>query len=299
MINFALVMTYHDIIQRLTPIYGFGEARALTRLLLETCFRMTMIEILSEKVETLSESDTQRLDDMLTRLERYEPVQYIIGEELFCGHLFRVTPDVLIPRPETEELMSIIIKCADFFLSPADHDGCRSDNILDIGTGSGCIAVSLALEKSFRGCHIEGWDISSEALSVAYFNAERHGAKVTFREVDILKHKEWEECFTEGFAAIISNPPYICRKEAADMERNVLDYEPDGALFVPDDDPLLFYREIGLFGRTALRDGGRLFFEINRAYGDDVCKLLEEQGYRDVTLHFDQYDNPRMVDAKK
>lgn len=267
-----------QIVKRLTPIYGLGEARALARLLLEEAFGFTYTDIVCGKVSELSAEDLERLETYVCRLERHEPIQYVLGYADFCDHRFHVSPGVLIPRPETELLVEAI-----------QHvPGVTS--ILDIGTGSGCIAISLAL--ALPEAHVEAWDISHAALRIAQDNAQRlSAANVTFREVDVLSQPP-----TDGrFSLIVSNPPYICRRESQDMAPNVLDHEPHEALFVPDDDPLLFYRAIATLGTQLLTSGGQLWFEINRAYGADVCLLMQSLGYIGVHLQNDQFDNPRIV----
>ena len=272
----------------MSPVCGHGEARAVARLVLEECFGLSLTDIAFGKVNDFTREETEELEKIIVRLENHEPVQYVLGWQTFCGHRFRVAPGVLIPRPETELLVDA---CA------VKDKACR---VLDIGTGSGCIAVSLALRHR---CAVEAWDISGEALEIARDNAMRLGAEVTFRKADVLSWRDWytassaqEDRRGKGmYDIIVSNPPYICRKEAAEMERNVLDYEPDMALFVPDSDPLLFYRTIAEFGLETLSAEGKIAFEINRAYGSDVCRMLSTLGYRDAEVIMDQFDNPRIV----
>ena len=281
-------MTYQDIIMRLSPVCGHGEARAVARLVLEERFGLSLTDIAFGKVNDFTREETEELEKIIVRLENHEPVQYVLGWQTFCGHRFRVAPGVLIPRPETELLVDA---CA------VKDKSCR---VLDIGTGSGCIAVSLALRHR---CAVEAWDISSEALEIARDNAMRLGAEVIFRKADILSWRDWykaspaqeDRCGKGMYDIIVSNPPYICRREAAEMERNVLDYEPDMALFVPDSDPLLFYRAIAEFGLATLSAEGKIAFEINHAYGSDVCRMLSALGYRDAEVIMDQFDNPRIV----
>lgn len=283
-------MTYQEILQRLNPVYGTGEARAIARLVLEERFGLSLTDIIFGKVNELSRENSQELEKIIVRLENSEPVQYILGYQDFCGHRFHVAPGVLIPRPETELLTPQTT--IDGITNGADKP---DFSILDIGTGSGCIAISWAL--AYPEAHVEGWDISPDALRIAQGNAESLGAKnVTFRHVDILDELTIPaDMPSGGWKAIVSNPPYICRSEAADMEQNVLEHEPDTALFVPDDDPLLFYRAIAQFGTRALANGGMLLFEINRAYGQDICGMLRSLGYGDIQLFKDQYDNDRIV----
>lgn len=279
-------MTYQEILQRLTPAYGADEARAVTRLVLEERYGFSLTDIIFGKVSELSSEESKELEKIIVRLENNEPVQYILGYQDFCGHRFHVGPGVLIPRPETEELIRLV----------AQDDGIGgARGILDIGTGSGCIAISLALLHP--DAKVEAWDISTDALRIARGNADTLCARnVTFRQVDVLDSAATLRATPpEGWTAIVSNPPYICRSEARDMEHNVLDYEPDTALFVPDDDPLLFYRAIAQYGRHSLAEGGQLFFEINRAYGNDVSDMLARLGYTGISVLKDQFGNDRMV----
>lgn len=274
-------MTYQDIIRRLLPVCGQGEARAVARLVLEERFGLSLTDIALGKVNDFSREDLEELEKIMVRLENHEPVQYVLGWQWFCGNRFHVAPGVLIPRPETELLVE---NCG------VTDSSCR---VLDIGTGSGCIAISIALRHR---CYVEAMDISDKALHIAQGNAVNLGAEVSFRKADILKWREWHTPAMVGrYDIIVSNPPYICRKEAAEMERNVLDHEPETALFVPDDDPLLFYRAIAEFGREALSAGGRIAFEINRAYGSEVCRMLSALGYSDAEIIDDQFGNPRIV----
>lgn len=220
---------------------------------------------------------------MAERIAEGEPVQYVIGKADFCGLTFDVAPGVLIPRPETEELVEMVCRSA-------------GERILDIGTGSGCIAVSLA--KMLPQSKVEAWDISDDALRIAHANAEKNGVDVKFAKVDVLNVEVTAEMH-QSFDAIVSNPPYICDSEAECMEQNVLDHEPHIALFVPDDDPLLFYRKISELGMLMLKTGGQLFFEINRMYGQAMVEMLQALGYESVEVHQDQFGNDRMVNAIK
>lgn len=256
-----------------------GEARAQAMLLLDTVMGWTQAECLMHDAADL----TSGVIAMARRIAGGEPLQYVTGEAWFCGMRFAVRPGVLIPRPETEELVALVER------SLVGRDAPR---ILDIGTGSGCIAVSLA--GRVAAARVSAWDVSGEALSVARENASRHGLQIDFRQQDVFGD------IPDGlprYDAIVSNPPYICDEEAADMERQVLDHEPHLALFVPDGDPLLFYRRIADLGRSALRDGAMLFFEINRRFGTETVAMLRRMGYADVQLYKDQYDNDRMVRA--
>ncbi len=264
-------------IQMLQPIYPAGEARAIYRMVMELRFGLSMADVLMGKDRDLSPENQAELQNIMHRLSQGEPVQYVLGQAEFCGHTFRVRPGVLIPRPETAELVQAV--CA------AEPKGCA---VLDAGTGSGCIAVSLALE----GYRATGLDVSEEALHVARENALLHRCDVDFVCDNILQpslppERRWE--------VIVSNPPYICRSEAQAMHRNVLDHEPHGALFVPDEDPLCFYRALAALGRECLSPGGRMYLEINRRFGAEVGRLMAEWGYGDVRLQPDQFGNPRFI----
>lgn len=276
---------YRDIRDTLLQGYDAGEASAIAFLLLEEVAGI-------DKTHALMGDESPmrgELLDMALSISKGEPVQYVIGKAEFCGLTFHVEPGVLIPRPETEELVQSV--------SLPDEGTLR---IVDIGTGSGCIAVSLA--KRFPNAQVEGWDISDEALRIAAHNAQLNDADVTFRKVDVLNvNAEDVLDFYAGdkLSAIVSNPPYICEREKASMEANVLEHEPHLALFVPDDDPLLFYRKIAELGIKLLQSGGLLCYEINRAYGNETLSMLQTLGYADVVLRKDQFGNDRVVCAIK
>ena len=221
--------------------------------------------------------------DAIKRLKENEPLQYILGEAEFCGLRLRVNPSVLIPRPETGELVRLI----------ATENKNSHPCILDIGTGSGCIAIALA--KELPQTTVSAWDISEEALIVAKENSIICGTKIDLAQRDILTYTPAE---IDKFDIIVSNPPYIKEKEKSLMESNVLDWEPSLALFVPNDNPLLFYRTIAEKAKTMLTPGGQLYFEINREHGTDTCTMLTELGYTNIHLHKDFAGNDRMVSAK-
>ena len=219
----------------------------------------------------LSPNDERELESILSRLCNFEPIQYVQGTSRFLGRTFRVAPGVLIPRPETEELVERMLK----EVAPVSR-------ILDIGTGSGCIAVTLS--KELPEAEVTAWDISGEALAIAGDNNHLLQASVLFVQRDVLTYQPVEgECFD----VIVSNPPYVTETEKRDMEPNVLNWEPSRALFVPDSDPLRFYRRIGELGRSMLTAGGRLYFEINRAFGEAVASMLRKQGYTNVRIRKD------------
>ena len=281
-------MTLTDLAKRLTSYYDIQEARGIVRLLLSDLYGMSLTDICVGALDRLTEEQTQQIEDAMLRLEKGEPVQYVTGKAHFCDRTFLVSPSVLIPRPETELLCQLI----------ADNDQAVTGNgeirVLDMGTGSGCIAITLAL--CMQNASVEAWDVSAEALNMAKSNAESLGASVSFEQKDILGLDEHnvERCYD----IIVSNPPYICNKEAAQMEHNVLDFEPHLALFVPDEAPLLFYSAIARFARQALKVGGALYFEINPLYADALCSMLSSLGFANVTIHVDQFGKQRFISAK-
>lgn len=271
----------NELRNRLKICYSASEAAALARILCcEMLEQRTTDYVLDEPLD-LNEEQGGRMEEILTRLLRYEPIQYIEGKARFLGRDFHVEPGVLIPRPETEELVERLLAAV-----PADA------RIADIGTGSGCIAVTLALEAS--GAQVQAWDISETALRVAKQNAQAWQARVDFIQRDALT---WEPEGQETLDVIVSNPPYVTEAERTGMEPNVLLHEPEGALFVPDEDPLRFYRHIGRLGRKLLAPGGKLYFEINRAYGNETNALLCRQGYMNVRTDKDLSGNDRFVCA--
>ena len=300
-------MTYQEIWQCLSSSYDEREAKAVARYLLDVGYGLTMTDIIGGAVETLDES---RLNEQLRRLQAGEPVQYVLGRTFFCGHEFRVRPGVLIPRPETEELVGVACdRVARYGERSGRSDGegsgqsdgegsGRAVRILDIGTGSGCIAISLAL--AIPDAQVEAWDISPEALTIAAENARRLGAKVTFKKEDILRKQVAPSLWRglgEAVSLIISNPPYICEKERKDMEQRVLDHEPSLALFVPDDDPLLFYRAIAEYATRALTPKGLLLFEINPLYKDAMEEMLLSLHFHDIVFHEDQFGKIRFCES--
>ena len=273
--------------EKLRQRYGKGEARALYELIMERRFGLSRTDILLGKGTTLSAEDKEELQIILERVAKGEPVQYVLGSEVFCGREFCVGPGVLIPRPETAELVRLVEQ----HLAPGS-------TVLDIGTGSGCIAITLALD----GYKLTAVDVSDDALSYARRNAARLGADVQFVKADITLPAAGNSSFFilhSSFNCIVSNPPYVCQSEAATMDDNVLLHEPALALFVPDDDPLCFYRVIADIGQRCLADGGLLFFETNRAFAKATGEMLRQKGYIDISIHKDQYENDRFVWARK
>ena len=371
-------MTYNQLWKRLTAIYNEREAQAIVRTVLDALFGMSLTDICLGKVTQLSADDTTRLEKIMQRLEKSEPVQYVLGAEWFAGRLFDVAPGVLIPRPETEDLVKWACdeakekekednskeergkeekevskkgeapqKEEQLLSSPLkeEEEGLRKEkdasqkekqllssplkeeeerlrkgkdasqkeeqhlssllksnkevsekgeevphpSILDIGTGSGCIAITVAL--ALPQARVTAWDISTDALAIAAGNAHRLGASVRFEHQDALNAPDDEE----RWDVIVSNPPYICDKERADMSDNVLSYEPELALFVPDSDPLLFYRAIARYASKALKPGGRLLFETNTAYVYEVAQTMADEGFTAIEVRNDCFGKPRMV----
>ena len=371
-------MTYNQLWKRLTAIYNEREAQAIVRTVLDALFGMSLTDICLGKVTQLSADDTTRLEKIMQRLEKSEPVQYVLGAGWFAGRLFDVAPGVLIPRPETEDLVKWacdeakekekednskeergkeekevskkgeapqkeeqllssplkeeeegLIKEKDasqkekqLLSSPLKEEEERlrkgkdasqkeeqhlssllksnkevsekgeevpHPSILDIGTGSGCIAITVAL--ALPQARVTAWDISTDALAIAAGNAHRLGASVRFEHQDALNAPDDEE----RWDVIVSNPPYICDKERADMSDNVLSYEPELALFVPDSDPLLFYRAIARYASKALKPGGRLLFETNTAYAHEVAQAMANEGFTAIEVRNDCFGKPRMV----
>lgn len=269
--------------QALRDYYPDSEVTAMTKLLLTQVFGMSVTELYAGKDSSFSADEKQQLDNILFRLQKYEPLQYIIGIETFCGLECEVNRHVLIPRPETAELVHWI----------EQENPAFRGRILDIGTGSGCIAISLA--KHLPEAEVTAWDISAEALEVARHNSQRNNVEIKLMHQDVLQATPSEE----KFHLIVSNPPYITEREKADMEANVLEWEPETALFVPDSHPLLFYQKIAELGTDMLHPKGKLYFEINREYGNETIDMLKELGYRHIELRKDMAQNDRMIRAER
>lgn len=268
--------------EALIDCYSTGEITALTRIIATELLAVSQMAFYMKDDITLTAEQETLLDDAIARLQKHEPIQYILGYSDFCGLRFNVTPATLIPRPETSELVEWIASEAN-----------GNESILDIGTGSGCIAISIA--NKLPQSKVSAWDISHDALAVATENSRANNSAATFRQVDILAY----EPTTEKFDIIVSNPPYIKEVEKEQMEANVLDWEPHTALFVPDNDPLLFYRTIAQKATTMLLPGGKLYFEINRAHGKETVEMLAALGYANIELRKDFAENDRMIRAVK
>lgn len=279
-------MNYNELWHQLAPLYGDGEAKAIAQMVYEVRYGFTLSDIYLGKDTQLSADDQAELKEIAKRLADNEPVQYVLGVADFCGRQYHVEPGILIPRPETEHLCRLITERAN-----SQKPIANGLKVLDIGTGSGCIAITLALD--IPNSQVTAWDISPIALRVAKGNAEQLGANVNVLENDMLQQTyqvapQWD--------LIVSNPPYICDSEADQMEANVLDYEPEIALFVPDDDPLKFYVPIMNFAQSALHPGGQLWLETNPLYEEIIEERLLELGFN-VTAHDDQFGKTRFIQA--
>ncbi len=268
-------------LEHLTPIYDQEEARNFFYLILQDLKGLSKIDVaLNPEIEFTTE-EKHKLDDYLEKLKKHQPIQYLLGATEFYGLTFEVNPNVLIPRPETEELVDWII---------AENQYKPQLTILDIGTGSGCIAISLA--KHLKAA-VTAFDISDQALITAQTNADKNQTFVHFVEFDILNDL-WEG---DSFDCIVSNPPYVKESEKTQMKANVLENEPTLALFVPDENALVFYEKIADFARENLNPNGQLFFEINQYLGAEVIAMLKEKGFKEIQLKKDIYENDRMVSA--
>ena len=291
-------MSYEELRKRLTSVYDEREAQAVARWVLDEAFGLSLTDICCGKVSQLSADDAQRLEAMTRRLEQAEPVQYVLGHAPFAGHNFEVSPAVLIPRPETEELVNWAVQSAEAMTAAkeqtsvqeqASSNASPSLHILDIGTGSGCIAISVAL--ALPQATVQAWDLSPQALAQARSNALRLGAQVSFVQQDALQPPHHHACLD----MVLSNPPYICQREAEDMHRNVLAHEPHMALFVPNDDPLRFYRAITRYAVEALRPGGCVLFEINALYAEATRQMMLDEGLSHIETHLDCFGKERFV----
>ena len=276
-------MTYETLCHRLTTCYDAGEAKALVRWVLDVRFGMSLTDILCGKVTQLSADDQAELEKIMQRLEKGEPVQYIIGVADFAGRQFQVAPGVLIPRPETAELCEWIIS------SEKRDKKCR---LLDIGTGSGCIAITLA--AALPQAQVSAWDISDDALRIAQGNARAMGVQVTFEQHDILNTS-----LHDAYDVIVSNPPYIKPSERDGMAQNVLNYEPQIALFAPEQNPIIFYQRIGDYAWQSLNNEGLLFFELNPLTAEAVGDYLRQVGFSDIEFRQDAFGKLRFLKAKK
>ena len=317
MIGFNLQKTKRHFTEVLAETFSQRETEQLMRILLEDLFGIDLKRQLLEPNLRIDEWQYHQLDEAVKRLQSGEPVQYVTGIARFCDLILKVSPAVLIPRPETEELVqkicttSLPCQCPAAHVIPAEASA-RGGNlwaagrneesmegdpkrfrIWDIGTGSGCIAIALA--KHFVNAEVIGFDVSEEALQIAKENAESNEAKVTFVQDDVLNPQS--EFFSQPVDLVVSNPPYVCNSERAMMESNVLDWEPENALFVPDNDPLLFYRQILRLAKNQLIPGGQVWFEINEQMGEDMVRACHEMSFVEAEILLDFAEKPRFCRA--
>ena len=282
-------MKYEKLWRRLSGIYEIDEAKTIVRWVLDEKFGLSLTNIVCGKLDELTEEECIVLEKTMLRLEQGEPVQYVLGVAEFCGRRFHVEPGVLIPRPETGELCR--------WISQKNRPSVTSQ-ILDVGTGSGCIAITLALE--IPEAKVTAWDISEEALRIAQKNAEALEAEVTFEKRDALDHSLLTNHYSLPlWDVIVSNPPYVCQKEAAGMERHVLEHEPHLALFVPDDDPLRFYCAIAKYALKTLKPNGLLYFELNPLYARETEAMVRRIGFAETEIKQDMFGKQRFLKAKK
>ena len=268
------------ILSKLTPSYGESEARSMSRIIMEDVLNYTPVQVIMNSDMDVPDFIPEKINGIVNRILANQPIQYVMGEARFCGLSLKVTPAVLIPRPETEELVDLIIK---------QWSTVPDIKVLDVCTGSGCIAVALA--RGLRFPHLTAIDISTEALSVAKENASGLKVRIDFQQADALNLPP-----AKGrFDIIVSNPPYIAEHERADMPANVIGHEPDLALFVPDNDPLKFYSAISRYAIDALTERGTLYFEINPLFTHDLEQMLRHTGFNNITIMADMYGNQRFA----
>ena len=256
------------------------EVQAMIRVICEDVFNYDQVDVALRQESELPDFAPERIADIIARLRRHEPLQYVVGHARFHGHQFKVTPAVLIPRPQTEQLVDLII----------DENQGSDLRVLDMGTGSGCIAISLA--RALKFAQVDALDVSRDALEVARQNAADLKVKVRFFESDMLSPQP-----AARYDIIVSNPPYVCWSEREAMDRNVKDYEPGQALFVPDNDPLLFYKAIVPYAAQSLERGGKLYLEINQRFGNEVKRLLQDNGFDEMRIIEDSYGKVRFAAA--
>ena len=272
-------IAFQNLHNALQTIYDNREAFTISTYIFEDIFKIYNTQ--SEK--TLSKSQVTQLDEIQNRLLKYEPWQHIVGFADFYGSKFHVSPDVLVPRPETEELVQLIL----------DHVK-PMQTVLDIGTGSGCIPISI--KKKYEHLMVFGLDVSEAALEIARKNAELNQVEINWRQADILNPKEWSRVgANQKFDIIVSNPPYVLESDKSKMHQNVLEFDPELALFVADETPLLFYDAIADFALQYLNANGQLYFEIHQDFGQQTVALLEKKGFTEVKLVKDLFGNDRIV----
>ena len=276
-----IVSLFHE---ELDGMYGSGEVGVFLDMLFEAFLGWDKVRLLTSREQTIDQSDLLRFHWALENLKQYRPIQHIIGYTDFCGCRITVSPDVLIPRPETEEIVEWILHNFTLHLSPF--------TILDLCTGSGCIAI--ALKKAFPASDVTAVDVSSKALEIARQNAKNNGVEVQFVEGDVLGGVDG---LSGSYGLIVSNPPYVRDSERAQMQRNVLDYDPALALFVPDDDPLRFYKAIATIAKNHLAENGQVVVEINEALAEETCAVFKAQGFN-PKVHEDFRGKPRWISAQ-
>jgi len=270
---------------QLAELYDANEAEAITLLVVNEISGLSKAKIKAFPELEITGPKSEKLSNILIQLKTGKPVQYVLGRTEFYGLPFKVNSSVLIPRPETEELV-------EWVLSSVGNEQLAVGNIVDIGTGSGCIAISL--KKNLPGYKISAIDISREALQTAKENAELNQVNVDFIEADVLK---FDSPLTTHYSLIVSNPPYVTLHDKTQMHTNVTDFEPHTALFVPEDDPLVFYKAIADFALSHLAPNGLLFFEINESYRNEVASLLKDKGFKNIELRKDMSGKDRMIKA--
>jgi len=280
--NITIKKAIFHIKSELKNLYPDNETTSLSYIILEELLNTNKTKIISNKEKEISSDTFQNINHIISQLKLFKPIQYILGKACFFGLNFYLTENVLIPRPETEELVDWIIKENPRFV----------EKILDIGTGSGCIAISLA--KNLPGATVFASDISSDALSITRKNSKLNNVNLQILALDIL---DKNLSLNEKFDVIVSNPPYVTEKEKSLMQPNVLNYEPELALFVSDDNPLLFYQSIISFSLKHLNPGGKIYFEINENYGKEMALLLEELNFQNICLKKDINGKDRMIRA--
>ena len=297
MIGFNLTKTKRHFIDLLAEKFPHREVEQLMRILLEDLFGIDWNQQLMNPEMRIDERQHYQLSEAVKRLLSGEPVQYVTGMARFCDLLFKVSPAVLIPRPETEELVQKIstasLPCHSNVGMCESREsmegGSKKIRIWDIGTGSGCIAIALA--KHFENAEVIAFDVSEKALQIAKENAESNGVKVAFVQDDVLNpHFNY---FNQPVDLVVSNPPYVCDSERTTMEANVLDWEPESALFVPDDDPLRFYHKILELAKPQLNPDGQVWFEINERMGEKMLELCREMGFSNAEILLDFAEKPR------
>ncbi|MEI7801335.1 MAG: peptide chain release factor N(5)-glutamine methyltransferase [Bacteroidota bacterium] len=279
---------YQFLLDEMLLVFERDEAETIARIVFEDVFALKPSAVVLDGEKEFNENEFIRLKELSVRLKNHEPLQYVTGKAFFYGNEYTVTPAVLIPRPETEELVEWVSSSWQFTASSLQLNIVAK--ILDIGTGSGCIAISL--KENISDAEVYAIDISNDALDVAAKNAEQLNQQIHFAQADIL---ELQNPFNIQFDCIVSNPPYIAESEADSLDKNVIAYEPQIALFAKGEDPLIFYRSIIAFAEINLKDGGQLFFEVNQQYGNEVLKLLQQHNFKNTDLKKDMNGNYRMV----